>query len=59
MFSRHPKAVTKLVAFAANAYVAQGDVDMVEKVLDVSKWSDRMREPMEKMYGKVQVSLFI
>lgn len=46
-----PSAVDKMVVLAANAYISQSDIDMIHKVEDVSKWSDRMRAPMEAVYG--------
>ena len=44
--------IEKMVALAANAYFEDEDLAMISKVRDVSKWSTRMREPMEEMYGK-------
>lgn len=32
----------KLVVWGANAYIAKSDIDMIEKVSDVSQWSDRL-----------------
>lgn len=29
---------------------------MLEKVTDVSKWSEKMKEPMEGIYGKVLIT---
>lgn len=50
--AKYPEHVRKLVAFAANAYFTDQDLDMILKVKDVSKWSERMRAPMEEIYGK-------
>jgi len=47
----HPKAVDRLVVWGTNAYIAKSDMDMIEAVEDVSKWSPRMRAPMEEVYG--------
>ncbi len=41
------------MSLAGNAYASDEDFMKLEKVWDVSKWSDKMREPMEKIYGKV------
>ena len=56
---RYPESVNKLVSLAGNAYASQEDFDKLEKVWDVSKWSQKMREPMEKIYGKVGSKCFI
>jgi len=47
-----PELVRKLVVWGANAFVSQEDVDLIDKVRDLSKWSAKMREPLERMYGK-------
>merc|ERR1719273_1996643 len=49
MFSQN---VSKMVAHAANAYFEDEDIEMILKVKDVNKWSARMREPMEAIYGQ-------
>ena len=41
-----------MVAHAANAYFTTEDMEMIHQVKDVKKWSSRMREPMEKIYGE-------
>jgi valacyclovir hydrolase len=51
---RYPDSVTKLVSLAGNAYASAKDFELLEKIWDVSKWSQKMREPMEKTYGKVR-----
>uniref|UniRef100_D3TLG8 Putative hydrolase n=1 Tax=Glossina morsitans morsitans TaxID=37546 RepID=D3TLG8_GLOMM len=48
---RYPENVDKLVIWGANAYVSDEDVNILKGVRDVKKWSARMREPMEKVYG--------
>ncbi len=53
--AKYKEEVTKLVAQAANAYFTDEDIDMISKVRDVSAWSDRMRAPMEEVYGKVMI----
>ncbi|XP_055384332.1 valacyclovir hydrolase [Condylostylus longicornis] len=45
------KAVEKLVIWGANAFINEEDVKLYEAIRDVKKWSPRMREPMEKIYG--------
>lgn len=49
---KEPSLVSKLVVWEANAYVTQQDVDAFQKIRDISSWSDRMREPFMKLYGK-------
>merc|ERR1712127_675603 len=36
----------------SNAYITKQDIAMIEEVADVSKWSPRMRAPMEAVYGE-------
>jgi len=48
---RFPSAVKKLVVFGSNAYISKHDIDMIDKVSDVSQWSERMKKPMYEMYG--------
>lgn len=50
--ARFPEAVSKLVIWGANAYVSEEDVKLVEELRDVSKWSSKMREPLEVIYGR-------
>ena len=52
MACEHPTVVSKLVVWGANAYISDQDMTMVEAVRDVSKWSERMKKPMEETYGK-------
>jgi len=56
--ARSPENMRKLVVWGANAYIAKSDIDMIEKVSDVSQWSDRMRKPMEDIYGSSFPSLW-
>jgi len=49
--ARYPEDVNKLVIWGANSYIAKSDIEMIEQVADISKWSDRMRKPMEDIYG--------
>ncbi|KAL2089387.1 hypothetical protein ACEWY4_014075 [Coilia grayii] len=46
-----PTNVRKLVVWGSNAYVSQEDLGIYNSVRDVSRWSERMRRPMEEMYG--------
>jgi len=49
--ARYSASVNKLVVFGSNAYITDADIDMIDKVSDVSAWSDRMKKPMFEMYG--------
>lgn len=49
--ARYPENINKLVIWGANSYIAKSDIEMIEQVADISKWSDRMRKPMEDTYG--------
>ena len=51
MAALFPENVKKLILWGANSYISKHDVEMVEGVRDVGKWSQRMREPMEATYG--------
>ncbi|XP_063779133.1 valacyclovir hydrolase isoform X1 [Pseudophryne corroboree] len=48
----YPSLIHKLVVWGANAYVTEEDLQLYNAVKDVANWSPRMREPMEKLYGK-------
>lgn len=48
----YPKSVDKLVIWGSNAYVVEKETKIYESIRDVSKWSEKMRQPMEEMYGK-------
>ena len=41
MYCRYSASVNKLVVFGSNAYITDADIDMIDKVSDVSAWSDR------------------
>ena len=46
-----PEAVDNLVVWGSNSYVAKEDQDMVNGLRDMSKWSDKMKLPLEsKLY---------
>ena len=52
MAGLYKRNIKKMVALAANAYFEEEDLNMILKVRDVSQWSERMRGPMEEVYGK-------
>lgn len=41
-----------LVVWGSNAYVTEKDVELYEKIRDVQKWSQRMRQPFIELYGE-------
>ena len=53
-----PDNIHRLVLWGSNAYISQWDIDNINQVADVSQWSDRMRKPMEEMYGDSFPSLW-
>ncbi|XP_049535344.1 valacyclovir hydrolase [Anopheles darlingi] len=49
--ANHPDRVEKLIIWGSNSYISDAETKIYEDIRDVSKWSARMREPMEKVYG--------
>uniref|UniRef100_A0A182PMZ4 AB hydrolase-1 domain-containing protein n=1 Tax=Anopheles epiroticus TaxID=199890 RepID=A0A182PMZ4_9DIPT len=49
--AKHPERVEKLVVWGSNSYISDTEVKIYEGIRDVRKWSARMREPMEQVYG--------
>ncbi|KAF4099949.1 hypothetical protein G5714_020075 [Onychostoma macrolepis] len=47
----NPALVQKMLVWGSNAYVSEEDVQIYQSIRDVSLWSERMRRPMEQMYG--------
>ena len=47
----YPERVNRLVVWGGNAYVTQEDIDMYAATADLSTWSERMRAPLEAVYG--------
>ena len=52
---RYPEKIKRVVAHAGQSYISEKDMEKMMKVIDVSNWSARMREPMEEIYGKVSI----
>lgn len=44
-------SVEKLAIWGAGSYYNSNEAKMFDNIRDVSKWSERMRKPMEEMYG--------
>lgn len=49
--ARNPDLISRMVVWGSNAFVSQHDLELYDAVRDVSKWSVRMRQPMEEVYG--------
>lgn len=47
-----PDAIQKLVIWGSNAYVTKEETEIYKSIKDVSKWSEKMRQPMVEMYGQ-------
>ena len=43
----HPECVHRMVVWGANATVTAEDIKLYETIRDTSKWSRKMREPLE------------
>lgn len=50
--SLFPDCVRSLVVWGANAYVSKEDIECYSAIRDLSKWSTKMREPLEQEYSK-------
>ncbi|XP_017482496.1 PREDICTED: valacyclovir hydrolase [Rhagoletis zephyria] len=48
---RFAECVDKLIIWGAGAYLNAEEEKALQAIRDVQKWSPRMREPMEKVYG--------
>ncbi|NXN28509.1 BPHL hydrolase, partial [Nycticryphes semicollaris] len=49
--AKYPTLIHKLVVWGANASVTQEDVRIYNGIRDVSKWSEKVKKPLEEMYG--------
>lgn len=50
--AKYPEQIDKLVIWGANAYVIDEEAKIYENMRDISKWSERMKAPLIKMYGE-------
>ena len=48
---KYPDVVEKLLVFGSNAYIVADELKIYDGIRDISKWSSKMREPLEKLYG--------
>ncbi|XP_037951980.1 valacyclovir hydrolase-like [Teleopsis dalmanni] len=51
MAGRYTENIEKLAIWGAGAYLNKEEVKALQNIRDVNKWSPRMREPMEQVYG--------
>ncbi|BES87557.1 valacyclovir hydrolase-like [Nesidiocoris tenuis] len=47
----HPERINKLAIWGSNAYITKDDMTHYEAIRDTSKWSEKMRSPLEIVYG--------
>ena len=45
--AKYSDCIDRLVVWGANANVTAQDIELYEKIRDTSKWSQKMREPLE------------
>ncbi|XP_018567080.1 valacyclovir hydrolase [Anoplophora glabripennis] len=48
--SKYPEHVEKLVVWGATSYVLPEEVRYYEEIRDINNWSERMKEPLIKLY---------
>nr|XP_033790733.1 valacyclovir hydrolase isoform X6 [Geotrypetes seraphini] len=48
---KYPSLIHKMVVWGANSYVTEEDLKAYDAIRDISKWSEKMRKPLEDMYG--------
>lgn len=49
--ANYPQNVEKLVIWGSNAYVLPSELKIYESIRDVKKWSEKMRKPLDDLYG--------
>ncbi|KAM7361390.1 valacyclovir hydrolase [Cochliomyia hominivorax] len=49
--ARYRENVEKLIIWGAGAFLNADEVKILQNIRDVNKWSPRMRQPMEELYG--------
>jgi len=50
--AQHRACIQNLIIWGAAAYVTEEDKQLMEATKDLSNWSERMRAPLEKVFGK-------
>lgn len=49
--AKYPSYIHRMVIWGANAYVSEEDEMIYQGIRDVSKWSEKIRKPLETLYG--------
>nr|XP_053605171.1 valacyclovir hydrolase-like isoform X1 [Plodia interpunctella] len=49
--AKYQVAVQKLVLWGTNSFMLPHEIELYKNVKDVNKWSNKMRTPMERIYG--------
>lgn len=57
MAARQPEQVQKLVVWGANSYVTDGEIEVYEKIRDVSKWRQSMLRKYLEVYSQDYLQL--
>ncbi|XP_013411453.1 valacyclovir hydrolase isoform X2 [Lingula anatina] len=52
MAARYPERIRKLVMWGSNCFTTEKDMECIKAVRDLSKWSDRMKQPFIHVYGE-------
>nr|XP_039258908.1 LOW QUALITY PROTEIN: valacyclovir hydrolase-like [Styela clava] len=50
--AKYPNNIDKLILWGSNSFITKEDMDLFEKVRDISRWSEAMRKPMIDIYGE-------
>jgi len=48
--AKYPENVERLIIWGANAYILPKDIENYEKIRDINKWSNKMKDPLTKLY---------
>lgn len=48
---KYSEKVEKLLIFGSNSYIVDDELKIYDGIRDISKWSAKMRDPLEKLYG--------
>ncbi|XP_050716773.1 valacyclovir hydrolase-like isoform X2 [Eriocheir sinensis] len=52
MAAMFPHQVSEMVVWGGNAFLTEEDINIYKNIRDINKWSERMRAPLEAIYGK-------
>ncbi|CAH0553855.1 unnamed protein product [Brassicogethes aeneus] len=48
--AKYPDIVDKLIIWGSNSYILPEEIKIYEKMRDLTKWSDKMKNPLIKLY---------